>query len=159
MFDPLSLAIIANFVPACHQLLAVSDFGPVEGRRLTIAGGKPLDGESRRALSRAAIENDTAAVYLEFGQRVQAGPERVQVIIPRDGVCYGYDDCVFCPGGIDRIGLMKRDNPTGRFTFVNGQLSHIADSAPKPPARELERVIRRLRSVALNMKLETRPLG
>lgn len=155
MYDPLSLAIIAYFVPAYHQLLTVSAFGPVEGRRLTIAGRVPLDGEGRRALSRAAVDNDTAAIYLEFGQRVQLGPERVQVIIPRDGVRYGYDDCVFCPAELDRIGLMKRDNPTGRFAFVNGELSHVSESARKPPARELERVAGRLRCIALNMKIET----
>lgn len=153
MFDPLSLAIMNNVIRACHELLADDALNAVESWPLVVAAGEPLDEERRRILCREAVATGTAFLYLGFGDRVQRGPQRIEIIAPSAGACCVYSDCVVCPGVGNSLSLRRRGSPAGRFAIRRGELAHISDAAPKLTVSNLDRSARRLRCHAGNMDL------
>jgi hypothetical protein len=153
MFDALSIAIINNVIRACHDLLADPAPEVFESWPLIVAGGGPLDEDRRRILCRDAVASGSAILYLAFGDRVQRGPQGIEIITPSAGVCQVYTDCVVCPSAPNGLSLRRRSSPAGRFAIRRGDLVHISDAAPMLSVPELERSARLLRCHAGKMEL------
>ncbi len=136
------------FCQAVYQLLAAPD-ADFDEWGLVVAGGRQLTEEKLAKLCGTAARTKTDIIYLEFGERIQHGPEQIRIIVPGPQECRVYDKCEFWAEDAERpLKLVQRVSRSSHFAAEGGELILLPYEVSPSMGPGLRRAKDRLRRVS-----------
>lgn len=131
---------VQHLLIAARELLIGDHLAP----ELVISSGPLLGVEHHAALASIARQGDHDLMYLQLGNNLEDGPERVHLIAPREIVHVRINCALWAPPGKGLCALVSANGAPGYMAYEDGEIAHFPGRLARDHTPGIQRARERL---------------